>query len=271
VLNLLFIAYGVNETWKRHRWSGVMPLVLAVTYLLANALFRNSGGRYILPVDWAVLVYFSIGLAQFTTAGIAYLQDAPVVAELSADHHRSPVQSGSILHSPQFYLAVIGLFLLGCAAPVLEAGVPRRYDEARRTAMVSTLLHSEQLSQRQRDDLYALLSHGGNAYAGRLLYPRYFAPDDGDPGVGKIHPFAPKPYPRLGFYLAGSQNTILSLPVNDKPSSLPNGQDVLVIGCNPSDLLLVARFSAEGDIDGLYLRSFLPSRLACPLPVIPVD
>jgi hypothetical protein len=269
VVNLLLIAYGVNEAWKRNRWPGVVPLVLAVTYLLTNALFRNSGGRYILPVDWIVLVYFSIGLAQFSIAVLAYLKDAPVVEKLSSDFQKTPVQSGSLSRSPRFYLAVIGLLLLGCAAPALEASFPRQYDEVSRATMVSALLRSEQLSKKQRNDLYALLSKGGFAYAGRALYPRYFAPDSGNPGVGKNHPFAPKPYPRVGFYLAGSQNTILSLPVKDQPSELTNGQDVLLIGCNPRDLLLVASFSGEGDIDEVYLRSFLPSGLACPLPVIP--
>ncbi|OGO39241.1 MAG: hypothetical protein A2W35_07680 [Chloroflexi bacterium RBG_16_57_11] len=269
VLNLLLIAYGVNEAWKRNRWSGITPLVLAVTYLLANALFRNSGGRYILPVDWVVLAYFSIGLAQFTMAGMAYLQDAPVVEKLSSDLRPSTVQTGPLLRSPQFFLAVIGLFLIGCAAPALEVSFPQRYDEARRVAMVTALLRSEQLSTGQRDDLYKVLAKGGIAYTGRALYPRYFAPNVGNPGVGKKDPFAPKPYPRLGFYLAGSYNSTLSLPIKDEPSTFPDGQDVVVIGCNPRDLLVVARFFADGDIDELYLRSFLPPRLVCPLPAIP--
>ena len=131
-LNLLLVAYGVNEAWKRHGWTGVTPLILAVTYLLANALFRNSGGRYILPVDWVVLLYFSLGLAQFTIAGVAYLQDAPVTENLSTDRQPSPAQPGPVLRSPQFYLAVIGLLILGCAAPLLEASFPQRYDHARR-------------------------------------------------------------------------------------------------------------------------------------------
>jgi hypothetical protein len=173
-----------------------------------------------------------------------------------------------LLRSRRFYAAMLGLFLLGCATPALEASFPKRYDDAKREAMIAMLLQSEQLSQTQRNDVSALISQGAIAYAGRALYPRYFASNVGNPGVGKTHPFAPKPYPRMGFYLAGSQNETLSIPVEGS-SSFPSGQDVLVIGCNTRDLLLVARFSTKGTIDGLYLRSFLPSRLDCPLPAIP--
>jgi len=174
-----------------------------------------------------------------------------------------------LLRSQRFYAALIGLFLLGCAAPLLEAGFPMRYDQAKREAMVLVLLRSELLTKTQRGDLHVFLSRGGNAFAGRALYPRYFASDEGDPGTSKKNPFAPKPFPRIAFYLAGSPNWTMALPIDGEPSSFPNGQEVLVLGCNPSDILLVARISAAGAVDQVYLRSHLPAKLKCPLPVIP--
>lgn len=269
VLNLVLIAYGVNEAWKRNRWAGIAPLALVVTYLVANALFRNSGGRYILPIDWAVLVYFSVGLAQLTMVGVAYLRGAPVVEKLIGEAEPALAPSPPLLRSWRFYAAIIGLFLLGCAAPALEASFPMRYDQARREAMVLALLRTEQLTKTQRGDLHVFLSRGGIAFAGRALYPRYFAPDEGDPGTSKKNPFAPKPYPRIAFYLAGSPNWTMALPIDGEPSSFPNGQDVLVLGCNQNDILLVAPISAEGTVDQVYLRSHLPAKLKCPLPVIP--
>jgi hypothetical protein len=268
-LNLLLIAYGINTAWKRKRWIGSLPLAFGLTYLLANALFRNSGGRYILPVDWATLVYFSIGLAQFTQAAVGYLRDVPV-AKISSDEARPANEPR--LPSPRlplFYFASIGLFLLGCAVPFVEASFPRRYDEAVRDAMISVLLRSERLSETQRGDLYLFIVRGGNAFAGRALYPRFFPANAGDPGRSKKDPFAPRSYPRMVFYLAGSQNSTLSLPIEAEPERFPNAQDVLVVGCNPRDLLLVALFSPEGAIDAIYLRSDLPSRLRCPLPPVP--
>jgi hypothetical protein len=135
--------------------------------------------------------------------------------------------------------------------------------------MVSALIRSPQLSEKQRDDLYAFLSQGGVAFAGRALYPRYFEPGAGNPGVSKANLLSPKPYPRLGFYLVGMENNNLALPVDGEPSSFPNASDVLVVGCSPRDILLVARFSAAGAVDEIYLRSLLPARLRCPLPPMP--
>jgi hypothetical protein len=199
---------------------------------------------------------------------IAYLRGTPVVETLPtpAEPARSP--STPLLRSPWFYALIVGLLLLGSAAPALEASFPRRYDATRREAMVSALIRSKLLTPGQRSELYAFLSRGGVAFSGRALYPRYLAPGEGKPGVGKKNPFAPKPYPRISFYLAGMLNSSLIFPVKSEPASFPNGQDVLVVGCSPDDILLVARFSPDGTINEIYLRSFLRSRLRCPLPEI---
>ena len=71
------------------------------------------------------------------------------------------------------------------------------------------------------------------------------------------------------FYLVGLQNWALELPAAEEPSAFPNGEDVLVVGCDPSNILLVARFSGGDSLDEVYLRSPLPDRLLCPLAVVP--
>jgi hypothetical protein len=268
-LNLLLLAYGVHAAWKQNSWTGVTPLVLAFTYLFANAFFRNSGGRYILPVDWVTPVYFSVGLAQATIVAWAYFGGAPQEKDLPAGIERKHWRAGSLLRSPYFYAALLGLFLLGSLVPAVEASFPQRYTAERSEDMLQALMESDQFTATQRRELQAFLAGGGAVFTGRALYPRYLPANSGDPGLNKKSPFSPRPYPRLGFYLAGEQNMALALPVDDKPSRFPNGQDVLVIGCDTSDLLLVARFSAEGVPDEVYLRSFVPAGLSCPLPVIP--
>jgi hypothetical protein len=268
-LNLSLLAYGIHTAWKEHAWSGVAPLAFAVTYLIVNALFRNSGGRYILPVDWVAPVYFSTGLAQATVVGWAYLKGVPVQVNLPAEAESSRWHAAPLLRSPRFYAVMLGLFLLASLVPAVEASFAQRYTVQRSKDMLQALMESDQLSAAQRRELQTFLASGAAVYTGRALYPRYLPANIGDPGLNKRSLFSPKSFPRLGFYLAGEENTALALPVSEKPSGFPNGEDVIVIGCDLSDILLVARITAGGDVDEVYLRSFLPDHFRCPLPVPP--
>jgi hypothetical protein len=268
-VNLLLLAYGFHTAWKRDTWVSITPLLMAVTYLVVNAFFRNSGGRYILPVDWVMPVYFCVGLSQATVVGLAYLRGAPL-KEPSLERINpggSPV--GSLLRSTKFYAVVLVILLLSCMVPAIEASFPQRYDQDRSQVMLDTLLGSDQLSAGQLQDLQAFLAGGGVTYTGRALYPRYLPLNVGDPGLSEKDTFSPRPYARIVFYLVGPQNWALELPADNEPTAFPNDEDVLVIGCDPRNILLVARFSAGGGLDEVYLRSPLPERPGCPLPVVP--
>jgi hypothetical protein len=158
---------------------------------------------------------------------------------------------------------------LSCIVPAVEASFPQRFDQHRSQAMLEALLGSDQLSAGQLEDLQAFLAGGGVAYTGRALYPRYLPVNVGDPGLSEKDTFSPRPYARIVFYLVGPQNWAMELPVENEPSAFPNGEDVLVIGCDPGNILMVARFSAGDGLDEVYLRSPLLERPACPLPVVP--
>ena len=64
----MLLALGLGTAWKRGHWMGMIPLIILVSYFLANSLSRTSGGRYLVPADWVVLIYYVLGL--FTVAEI---------------------------------------------------------------------------------------------------------------------------------------------------------------------------------------------------------
>ena len=70
LLTTILMAAGVNSTWKKHHMAGLVPALAALFYITFNAALRNSGGRYLLPVDWITLLYFSIGAITISLAAI---------------------------------------------------------------------------------------------------------------------------------------------------------------------------------------------------------
>ena len=78
------MAFGIGTAVQRDRLRGLVPLGVLLLYLGANSLARTSGGRYLVPVDWILIAYFSIALAEIARAATAAL------AQPAGAHVRSP-------------------------------------------------------------------------------------------------------------------------------------------------------------------------------------
>ena len=61
-INLLVLSMGIGYAASQWKVTGLVPLFIHLGYNLTNAGARTSGGRYIVPVDWVVHVYFVLGL-----------------------------------------------------------------------------------------------------------------------------------------------------------------------------------------------------------------
>jgi hypothetical protein len=63
---LCMIALGIGAAYRRAKWIGLMPLLVHFVYSFSVVPFKASGWRFILPVDWVSVLYFSIGLMQLS-------------------------------------------------------------------------------------------------------------------------------------------------------------------------------------------------------------
>ena len=265
IINCVILAAGIQVAWNRRRWAGLLPLTGAIIYLAANAVFRNSGGRYILPVDWVMVIYFSIGLAHLSVSLIDYLAGGKVVPE-SPPHAVQSDQNAR--YSSGWWAAVIlgATFLaIGIAIPVMEKSIPVRYPDDRKAQMLAALFASAKLAPAERDGLQSFIDNGAVSIAGRILYPQYYAANSGSLGK-EDSPIEPLPYPRLVFSLAGKDNYSFLLPTQNRPPIIPNALDGLVIACPPNQAVALAVFSSADQLQQVVLNSQFPNGYTCPLP-----
>lgn len=275
LFSILIIAAGIQVTWNKHGLVSLMPVFSLLLYLGFNAALRNSGGRYILPVDWGVIIFYSIGIIQITIfvingmTGKELAQDLPIRVESAP---AQPVKPHNLLGRPWFYIVTVGFFLIGSAIPLIEVSFPERYTQTRKEKMLNAVYDSPKLLANIGLDLKAFLSRGGAATAGLALYPQFFPAGYGTEDID-YEPLAPKPYPRLVFDLTGNYSQDLVLPFNKKAFHFPNASDVLVFLC-PSetaysgDPLAVAVFDANDNLTDVYLRTPYPTNPTCPLPAV---
>ncbi len=253
ILGLIALAFGLGIAFGRLRWIGLMPLAVLLIYYVANALARTSGGRYLVPVDWIVLCYFGVGLAEMLQLGGSLVGtgsgSAPVLSEPSAD------TSGISTRS-----AIVGLVCvaaIGALIPLAGVLYPPRYSPGSSAdALVQAQPTLSKLGLTAPDVSALLVQPGAVALYGRALYPRFYPEGGGEPV--RYLPFRTADYPRTVFILigpVGQQYVILPGPA---PKVLPNASDVLVLGCREFqegyDMLYAAAVVVPSEGTG-YLRS----------------
>jgi hypothetical protein len=76
-LNLALLALGIGAAYARMRWAGLALLLMNLSYNASNALARNSGWRYLLPVDWMTYTYAALGLMELAL-GVLLVLGVPI-------------------------------------------------------------------------------------------------------------------------------------------------------------------------------------------------
>ena len=275
LFSVLIIAGGIQLAWKRHKLASLMPVFCVFFYLGFNALLRNSGGRYILPVDWAAILYYSLGIILLSVFVIRHVTEREIVEDFPGTERALTAdlsQSERLLNSPRFYAACLILLLIGCAIPLLEFNLPQHFTIEKKQQMRDSIWEARSISAPIHQELESFLGRGGQISYGRALYPQYFAAGVGSPDKDE-GPLAPKPYPRLVLTLIGDTSLDLSLPIDQIVPEFPNAADAVALYCPTAsplagEPLAVFRFDAGGKLTETYLRSPFPGQPACPLPEI---
>jgi len=265
-LTVVLIAAGIQTAWNRGGWIGLLLLLGAAIYIFGNATFRNSGGRYILAVDWVFIVYYSIGLAHLSCAAVGYLRGAEIHTRLPDDEDQV---RGSFQKATDLWIPValaISLLLVSLTIPLVERSFPQRYTVLRKAQMLEALLTSADVSAKDQQMLQAFLDQGAVTVGGRVLYPQYYPRNIGS--LGKTDaPIAPMPFPRLVFTINGERNVGLTLPVESRTAPIPNASDGVAFICPVDEdyALALGIIDAQNRVQSVTLISPHIAQAVCPM------
>jgi 4-amino-4-deoxy-L-arabinose transferase-like glycosyltransferase len=263
ILTLAILALGLAAAWSRFNLAGLVPVGFLAAYSLATAVVRTSSGRYFLPADWVFLLYFAIGITQVVVWVSTWLIGQPLrsLQNSPEESNEKPVQKWMLG-------SIICLFIIAGALPALfDRFIPERYPAVNKQSLATELSREKVLPDLglSEEQLAAFLKDSDAvAYRGMGLYPRYYPQDKGEPD--RFSAVRIQAFPRLVMDVIGpAGNATGVLPLEESPDVLPNGSDVLAIGCrgemNDDWLALIAG-------DRVYLRT-PATTWACPakLPV----
>lgn len=232
--NLVLLSVGLAAAWRQYRWLGLLPLGMHLIYNFSTALARVSGWRLNLPVDWVLLLYYCIGIAQLTLIAWSYFSGSK--REGPASKSRKVVYGWRSEGMTRLALIVLAL---GLVIPLTEAAIPPQFARIAKAEAVGAWQSSALASQAPLDIEAFLDQPGAVVLNGRALWPRYYATDAGEPG-GQWPAFNPLSFARLGFVLIGPQPAQVVLPLQASPAAFPNAGDVIIYGCRVGEYVRAA-------------------------------
>lgn len=269
VSNLMILSLGFVVLWKKEGTLAFTPLILALGYNLSVAVSRLSGWRFIIPFDWIVVFYYSVGLTQLAAFGYF------LVVGRSERSEPQPADNNQTMLSLKWQLIFVALafLMIGFGVTYGQIVFPYRYPEKTRQELMDMYLpiFDKLTAELSENALKEFLSQESAVIAyGRALYPSYLSEDEGAWNI--FWPvFKQNPYARIAFHMIGPEDLGVLLPLDNVPEpasiKFPDGADVVVIGCRGKteyvdyiDALVVA-VGAPPQV--VYVRSPLPN-IVCP-------
>ena len=260
VLNIFFITLGISLAWYQLRLTGLTPMAVFIFYNISNSLARTSGGRYLVPMDWIISVYFLLGVFWLI---IWFANAIGIQWELFSVPAEQNIPQQTPSHNSWSTIAILAaLFGLGSLIPLSENLHAPRYQNV---DVTQTLMDHEQeiaTTGISTTDIDLFLKNSNaELLVGRILYPRYYPMDRGE---FLFDPFVTMGFPRTAFTLIGQEGEQGIILPGDSPKYFPHAVDALVLGCKEEkylDALAVILLDKSGAI---YTRA-PKSDLQCPL------
>ncbi len=234
---LILTSIGLGSAWNRWRFTGLVPLAVLSGYNLTTAISLTSGGRYLVPMDWGVLLYFSLGLLEVVLALMnlfGWLRHQDVFTPISHSVSKLSLQQ----------IVLIGLmFLFIGSIPVMLEFLPKQIYPAVVT-MADFMRVNQSLPELQNSSIGSNISTfenipGSVVIYGKVLYPRYFGQNKGEgPTIEQEPLVGSASFDHLAFLVIGGDDTVpVILPSNQTFSSQIAGSDAWVIGCKRQNYL----------------------------------
>ena len=259
LLNLFLISLGFSISMRKKRLMGVLPLTFFLGYNLANALGRTSGGRYIVPVDWIIILYFVIGLFQICMWVFVLFQEKNFSLREKLVLHNESLQTH--MSSRGIYTSVFFLFLAGALLIIPDFVFPKKFDDIEDFQLQQELFNYDLLGSSSYLEEF-LEEDEAKVIIGQVMYPRYYQAGEGE--FSFYFPYKIMEYPRLAFHLIGQNGTKDIIFAGSAPKELPNISSAIIVGCKEKGYIDAVAIILTDPIQRIYFREPLPDPI-CPI------
>lgn len=226
VIHLVLIVLGLCLAWQTLSWAGVLPAGVYLAYALSSSLARFSGWRFILPVDWIVLLYWSAGL-------VACFRLAAGRFGMPIEENRKQAKAHTSSEWPVVPLVAF-ILMLGLLMPLGESLFPRRILPLDRAGMLQRI----NASSAPAEIKHLASQPETHVTQGMLVFPVYLDNEQAFNRLKITEPDILSESPLVRFFLIMQDRTTLFLPVNKTPPDFPRDIPVITVSCQQESHLL---------------------------------
>ena len=224
-LGIFIWAIGISAANQRSPHAGYIPLAAITIFNLSTAMGRYSAGRYLIPTDWIMMLYFSIGLMDMLS--ILYRSCGG----------EEPNRTGQRENIPPYACTLICILLTAAAIPLADRAVPQTFRQDDPVSVKEKV--GPMTMQCPAEDQFYL-----HALA---VYPRWYGAGEGEPESAK-QGYGVSDHGRLVFLtLAPGSFGTMEMPLETAPEYLPDGSEVWFSGCLNGATSLVDTLTVERD------------------------
>ena len=208
-LGFLIWAFGAGAAFQRSSHAGFIPLAAITVFNFSTAMGRYSAGRYLIPTDWVMMLYFAIGLADLLSLLYRFCGG------------NDPLQTGQRDNIPPYAGTFLFILLTAASIPLADRVIPQRFVQDA-PAVVKEKTGAMTMQCPAEDQLYL------HAIA---VYPRFYAAGEGEPESAK-QGYGVTDHGRLVFLtLAPGDFGTMEMPLETSPDYLPDGSEVWLSAC----------------------------------------
>jgi hypothetical protein len=260
-INNFLISLGISISMRVQGFSGLLPILFFIGYNFTNALARTSGGRYIVPADWIIIVYFVVGFFQIF---LWFLYPLGVKKNSTSNEwvqfSEKSLRPFSSLRG--MFATILLVFFAGMFLIVPDYIFTGKFEKIDREQLIQKVIKYDLLDK--QDYIEKILdSRNSTIVMGQIMYPRYYLAGRGE--ISYYYPYKPLDYSRLGFYLIGADGTKNVLLAGSLPRGLTNASTAIVIGCKERGFVDAVIIVITNPTQKVFFRDPLPD-LVCPLP-----
>lgn len=225
-INCLVVIIGIWVSIKKHGVAGLTALLVQIGYNFGNAAAKTSGGRYLQPVNWVTLLYFSIGVVAISSIVLRVCRPAstenPEFKTAITDEENNREKYPSKRQIMKLSGLMILFLALGLLVPLmnhLPSRLPHEVNSNANQLAADKLQSTGAISADQWQEFIQDPDH--LVIQGKAYHARYYRNDfyrSGD----------------LSFeiMLLGGDHVFVSYLFNDSPkTTFTDESDVILIGC----------------------------------------
>ena len=251
IITLLFLVFGLSSLVKNNRKIGYSCIAFYVLINISSSLFRFSGWRFIMPVDWLIYMIFLLGFISISN----YLHLIPQ-NNLKEVKDISKMEKPSIDLNYQKNLTFILLFLLlGSIIPLREL-FPVNYRTREKSEIcenLDELISNDKNRTLKEKAIIFCQDESSVAVEGNVIYPRFFHKGWGFYDRPNDIFYAKQDFSRLVFRVLSKNIRKMYIPIDElkKDEFLPNGAHAIILA--KKDELPKAQFLILTDMENKFI------------------